>query len=130
MESTMGREYGQLTEGERNQIYALRQAKVCPGKIAVILGKDASTIGREIERNRGQRGYRPQQAQRKADERRHKPRTVKMTAAVIAYIEGRLREEHSPDQISQTMTEHLGVKVSPERIYQHIWDDKRRGGEL
>jgi IS30 family transposase len=130
MERTMGKKYSQLTEGERNQIYALRQAKVCPAEIAVILKRDASTIGREIERNHGQRGYRPQQAQHKADERRHKPRTVKMTADVIVYIEGRLRTEHSPDQISLTMMVQIGVKVSPERIYQHIWENKRQGGDL
>jgi len=126
----MGKKYSQLTEGERNQIHALLQVKVSRGKIAVILGRDASTIVREIQRNHGLRGYRPLQAQRKAHERRYKPRTVKMTADVVEYIEGRLREEHSPDQISLTMTEHLGVKVSHERIYQHIWEDKRQGGDL
>jgi len=75
----MGMLYSQLTEGERNQIYALLQEDVSQCRIAMILGRDSSTIGREIRRNRGQRGYRPKQAQRKAQERRKIPRSRKMT---------------------------------------------------
>ena len=43
----MGMLYSQLTEGERNQIYALLQEDVSLRRIAVILGKDTSTISRE-----------------------------------------------------------------------------------
>ncbi|MFH1007278.1 MAG: helix-turn-helix domain-containing protein, partial [Candidatus Latescibacterota bacterium] len=69
----MGMLYSQLTEGERNQIYALLHEEVSQRRIAKVLRRDCSTIGREIQRNRGQRGYRPGQAQRKAQERRRKP---------------------------------------------------------
>ena len=126
----MGMQYSQLTEGERNQIYALLQEDVSHGRIAMILVRDISTIGREIRRNRGQRGYRPGQAQRKAQERRYIPRSHKMTPEVIACIEEKLREEYSPEQISCTMQEYTGVRVSHERIYQHIWQDKKFGGDL
>ncbi len=126
----MGMQYSQLTEGERNQIYALLQEDVSHGRIAMILGRDISTIGREIRRNRGQRGYRPRQAQRKAHGRRHIPRSYKMTPEVIAWIEEKLREEYSPEQISCTMQEYAGIRVSHERIYQHLWQDKKHGGDL
>jgi len=53
-----------------------------------------------------------------------------MKAAVIVWIEEKLREEHSPEQISCTMWERVGVKISHERIYQHIWQDKTQGGDL
>ena len=96
-ESTMGMLYSQLTEGERNQIYALLQEDVSQCRIAMILGRDFSTIGREIRRNHGQRGYRPKQAQRKAQERRQTPRSFKMTPEVVTYIEEKLREEYSPE---------------------------------
>lgn len=130
MESTMGMLYSQLTEGERNQIYALLQEEVPRRRIAMILGRDASTISREIRRNRGKRGYRPIQAQRKALERRCLPRRIKMTADVVDFIEERLQEEYSPEQISCTMKERIGVRVSHERIYRHIWEDKKQGGNL
>jgi len=129
-ECTMGMLYNQLTEVERNQIYVLLQEDVSLSRIAEILGRDSSTIGREIRRNRGQRGYRPRQAHRKAQERRHIPRNFKMTPEVVAHIEEKLREEYSPEQISGTMQKHVGIRVSHERIYQHIWQDKKLGGDL
>ena len=39
-------------------------------EIAELMGRHRSTIYRELDRNAGQRGYRPQQAQRLADQRR------------------------------------------------------------
>ena len=129
-ESTMGMLYSQLTEVERNQIYVLLQEDTPNTRIAVILGKDASTIGREIRRNRGQRGYRPRQADKKAQERRKTPQSLKMTLEVIAHIEDKLRQEYSPEQISNTMQVSVGVRISHERIYQHIWQDKKKGGDL
>jgi len=126
----MGMLYSQLTEGERNQIYALKQVRESHRNIAKILIRDVSTIGREIQRNRGLRGYRPHQASLKAQERRRIPRYVKMTPEVVTYIEVKLREEYSPEQISGTMQGSVGIKVSHERIYQHIWQDKEHGGDL
>jgi len=126
----MGKLYSQLTEGERNQIYALKQADVSVSRIAEIISRDRSTVSREIKRNRGLRGYRPKQANKKAEERRKRPQNKKMIPEVIACIEERLREEYSPEQISYTMQERIGVRVSIERIYQHIWKDKKQGGEL
>lgn len=58
----MGVQYTQLTEGERNQIYALKQAKKSIRQIAEQLNRNPSTISREIARNQGLRSYRPKQA--------------------------------------------------------------------
>lgn len=126
----MGLQYTQLTEGERNQIYALMQAKKRIREIAELLQRSPSTISREIKRNHGLRGYRPKQAQRRAMERRQTPRTRKMTHRVKEHIERQLKQEWSPEQISATMENEIGVRISHERIYQHIWDDKQEGGAL
>ena len=41
-----------------------------------------------------------------------------------------MSEDYSPEQISER-AKIEGIKcVSPERVYQHIWEDKRQGGEL
>ena len=53
-----------------------------------------------------------------------------MTPEVVAYIEEKLREEFSPEQISCTIWGNVCVRVSHERIYQHIWRDKKHGGDL
>jgi len=126
----MGAAYTQLTEGERNQIYALRKGGHSQREIAKLMGRSPSTISRELQRNTGKRGYRPIQADRLALERRGKPRTQKMTPEIMAHIEKCLQKEWSPEQISGTMERILSVRISTERIYQHIWADKEAGGEL
>ena len=82
-------------------------------------------------RNRGQRGYRFKQAEAKAQSRqaiRSRPR--KLTAPLRRKIEAKLRQMRwSPEQISGWLFEQ-GIKLSHERIYQMIWQDKRDGGDL
>ena len=128
------REYSQLTDEDRIEIYAMKQAGKKQNIIATVLGVAASTISRELKRNVGLRGYRPKQAQQKALQRRLNARkAVKMTRDTIVYIESKLAEQHSPEQISQRMKldpKWYGPTVSHERIYQHIWRDKACGGLL
>jgi len=68
--------------------------------------------------------------ERERARRRQTPRSSKMTPEVVAYVEEKLREEFSPEQISCTMRGNVGVRVSHERIYQHIWWDKKHSGDL
>jgi len=128
------REYGQLTEEDRIEIYAMKQAGKEQNKIAAELGVHPSTISRELSRNTGLRGYRPKQAQQKTLHRRFTAcKAVKMTPETIDYIECKLLQEHSPEQIAERMKLDPGwhgPAVSHERIYQHIWQDKAQGGML
>jgi IS30 family transposase len=128
------REYRQLTEEDRIEIYAMKQAGKEQNKIAVKLGVHPSTISRELSRNTGLRSYRPKQAQQKTLHRRFTARkAVKMTPETIDYIESKLTEQHSPEQIAERMKldpDWHGLTVSHERIYQHIWQDKAQGGML
>jgi len=128
------REYRQLTEEDRIEIYAMKQAGKIQNEIALRLGVHPSTISRELARNTGMKSYRPKQAQQKALHRRFTARkAVKMTSETINYIECKLRQEHSPEQIAERMKldcKWSGPTVSHERIYQHIWHDKANGGLL
>ena len=128
------RQYRQLTEEDRIEIYAMKQAGKEQKDIAALLGVHPSTISRELSRNAGLRGYRPKQAQQKTLHRRFTARkAAKMTPETVGYIEGKLREEHSPEQIAERMKLDPGWQgptVSHERIYQHIWQDKAWGGVL
>ena len=128
------KEYRQLTEEGRIEIYAMKQAGKEQNKIAVRLGVHPSTISRELARNTGLRGYRPKQAQQKTLYRRFTARkAVKMTPETIDYIESKLREQHSPEQIAKRMKLDPGwhgPAVSHERIYRHIWQDKAHDGTL
>jgi len=126
----MGASYSQLTDEERIEIYALRKAKKSNRAIALLLGRDRRTIDRELARNTGGCGYRPQQAHAKAMARRQKPRHSKMTEEARKHIETKLREQWSPEQIAATMEADTGVRLSHERIYRLVWRDKDRGGAL
>ncbi len=130
----MSKSYHQLTEEERIEIYALRKEGKSILQISRALGRDRSTIHREIRRNSGQRNYRPKQAHRKAKQRQVlKRRAIKMTESTLAYIQEKLALQWSPDQISNAMRfdpEYTGQSVSHERIYLYIWEDKRTGGTL
>ena len=128
------REYRQLTEEDRIEIYAMKQAGKEQKMMAAKLRVHPSTISRELGRNTGLRGYRPNQAQQKALHRRLTARkAVKMMPETIGYIESKLKEQHSPEQIAERMKFDPGwhgPAVSHERIYQHIWQDKARSGTL
>jgi IS30 family transposase len=55
--------YTHLTQIERYQIYALKEAGQT--QTAKVLKRSESTISRELLRNTGGRGYRPKQAHKK-----------------------------------------------------------------
>ena len=128
------RQYRQLTEDDRIEIYAMKQAGKTSAPIALRLGVDRSTIYRELQRNSGHRGYRPKQAHQNAIQRRYLARkAIKMTPETIDYIEQKIKTEHAPEQVARRMKidpHWTGPTVSHERIYQHIWRDKREAGQL
>ena len=123
--------YKQLTEAQRYQIAALKEVRILNKDIAVIVGTSKSTITREFQRNTGKRGYRPKQAQNKASIRKKESaKAIKMTVETIALIEKQIRFDLSPEQVSGWLKKAHGIRVSHERIYQHIWADKRDSGHL
>ncbi len=125
------KKYSQLTEGQRYQIEVLKQAGKIQKDIATLIGVSAGTISRELKRNTGQRGYRPRQAQIKTFNRRKEAtKPHKMTAEVIHLIETKVQLDCSPEQVSGWLKLKQYTPISHERIYQHIWSDKRQGGEL
>ena len=122
--------YTQLTEVERYQIKALLKAGYTQKKIAIELGRDPSTIGREIKRNSGLRGYRPQQAQNLAQNRKQLHSHCLITDHTWGHVEKLLREDLSPEQVCGWLKKKGLQSVSPEWIYQYILIDKKAGGDL
>jgi IS30 family transposase len=98
-------------------------------EIAETIGKHKSTISREVRRNRGQRGYRPKQAQQMSLDRRKKAKP-RIQESTWALIESKLQEDWSPEQIADWLKRNTDIQVSHERIYQYILADKRTGGRL
>ena len=124
------RSYTQLTQEQRYQISALLQTEQTQSAIAEVLGVHKATISREVRRNHGQRGYRPQQAHRWALQRRQVKAHPRIAPPTWGAIDARLQEDWSPEQISGWLKQEQADSVSPEWIYQHILQDKATGGTL
>ena len=115
--------YTHITEAERYQIYALKKTGISQSKIALQLNRNPSTISRELRRNKGMKGYRPKQAQLKAVTR-NAMNAYKIPDETWQLVKVKLHEEWSPEQIGQY------VSISHEAIYQWVYRDKAKGGDL
>lgn len=124
------RHYTQLTEHQRYQIYALKKAGHTQTEIATLIGVHKSTISRELRRNRGLKGYRPRQAQLFKQARRDACYQPRLPTALWKRVEVWLRDEWSPEQISDWLHKREGIALSHEWIYQYIYQDKTNGGKL
>jgi IS30 family transposase len=123
--------YTHLTQDERYQIAILSKAGHDRSGIAQLVDRHKSTIGREMRRNRGERGYRPKQAHAFYQARllacENSPR---IAAESWAMVDTKLAETWSPEQISGYFKVNRQPAVSHEAIYQRIYADKRAGGTL
>ncbi|WP_323030737.1 IS30 family transposase [Brachymonas denitrificans] len=117
--------YQHLSREERYQIFSLTKAQHSISEIARLLGRHRSTISRELRRGRGRRGYRAEQACRKADERSCNSRNARrIDASTWADVAFYLGLQWSPEQIADKLA------VSHESVYLHIYANKAAGGEL
>jgi IS30 family transposase len=123
--------YTHLTQEERYQIHDLQHQGLSLVEIAQQLDRHASTIGRELRRNAGQRGYRPAQAHEKASSRQTSRRNARQfSSAQWEHVAKYLRLTLSPEQVSGRLRSENTLSISHESIYGHIYQDKRRGGDL
>ena len=116
------KKYHQLTEHQRYQLAALKKEGHAQNTIAAHLEVHPSTISRELYRNRGQRGYRPRQAQQKSQQRRHDAdKAFKRTPQMLTQIEEKLCQQWSPEQISGWLGRTGGPSLSHESVsYTHL----------
>jgi IS30 family transposase len=113
---------------EREEIAVGVAAGMSPAAIARQLGRDRSTIGRELARNAGQRrGYRAGSAQQQADARARRPKVAKLVARLELRdrVQAALTARWSPQQISASLRgdypDRPEMWVSHETIYQSIY---------
>jgi IS30 family transposase len=121
-----------LSPAEREEIGLGVAAGVPVRVIAAGLGRAPSTVSREIARNGGggpgrAARYRPLLAQARAEARAARPRPAKLAVngELRAFVQGKLEENWSPEQISVALRREFPddaeMRVSHETIYQSIY---------
>ncbi|MDI3330247.1 MAG: IS30 family transposase [Micrococcus sp.] len=123
-----------LDEAERVRIADLYREDTPIPDIARVLGRDRTTIWRELTRNRSEDGaYRPYSADRVATARRARPKDRKLTpdSRLRTYVQAKLELRWSPAQISNRLVidhpDEAGMRVCPETIYQQLYLQARGG---
>ena len=125
--------YRQLTHGERYAMANMFQAGYSCREIGRVLGRSASTICRERQRNATKHdgAYRPDKAQQYAMARRRRTRKgSQFTRRQWSQVERLLRRKWSPQQIVGRRRARGERTMSKETIYRHVWRERRTGGQL
>ncbi len=118
--------YKQLNQKEREKIYQLKKKGLTNNDIARKLGRDKSTIGRELRRNQHLKfkQYLPDTAERKAEKRKAKGRKVRYVIkqpALKRKIIRLLSKGWSPDLIAGRSNRINEPYLNQESIYQFIY---------
>lgn len=124
-----------LTHDDRIRLASLKRAGLKLTQIANELGKNKSTISRELSRNvtPNKSGYNVKIAQENTDQRRllanQHFRKIKGNKKTKNYIKRKLKRTWSPEQIAGRLKRENNNQtvVCTETIYQYIYDE---GGKL
>jgi IS30 family transposase len=127
----MKKTYKHLSLREREKLYGWKKAGLSLRETARRLGRDVSTLSRELKRNAPplRTGYYlPARAQVRALKRSIKSRTrARLKSPEIrGYVRRKLRQDLSPEQIAGRLkSDKPGLDISHEAIYQFIYAEAR-----
>ena len=122
-----------LSFDEREEIMRLDAAGTGVRAIARELGRDPSTISRELRRGQGYRGYKASVAQARADQGRRGPRGAKLATNLRLRheVQTRLKRHDSPEQIAGRLKvdfpDEPEMWLVTETIYQSLYVQSRGG---
>lgn len=123
----MGKHYRHLTVRQRERLARLCHEGYSLAEIAKALGRNKSTISRELGRNGSpeRRHYMPCRAQARSEERRsrasRRPRIP--DERIRVYLREKLELGWSPEIIAGRLSlDHPRLHVSHEAIYQYLYD--------
>lgn len=127
--------YTQMRQKDRDRIFLLKKKGITNSEIARKLGRDKSTIGRELCRNTHHKlhQYLPDTAERKADKRKErgrKERYVEKIPTLKKKIIHLLEMGWSPDLIAGRLKRKKQPYLNQESIYQFIYSLEGRKQNL
>jgi transposase, IS30 family len=120
-----------LTSAEREEISRGLAAGDSMRAIAARLGRAASTVSREVERNGGRGSYRAAKAEERSWERARRPKRCLLSVndRLRDLVAQKLQEDWSPEQISGWLKRHYpddeAMRVSHETIYRTLFVEAR-----
>ena len=126
--------YSHLSLEEREQIATLRAEGLSLRAIGKQLGRNASTLSRELERNAlPSGGYRPVHAEGSYLLRRQRQAILERDQKLQSFVHQRLLEGWTPEQIAGWLErgEERGLRgLGTETIYSFIYRPSQREGKL
>jgi len=137
--------YTHLSYEERFVIEKLWAGGSAIRSIANYLGRSPNTISREIQKNMVKGTYTATKAEAKVQARRWRAKSqclkVAMDSFLVTFVETKLKEKWSPNQISGYLAIELGITCSAKAIYKFVesrglerylfwkWNKKKSGGK-
>lgn len=121
----------QITDDQRNQIYALKKAGHKQKEIAKLLHKSPSAISRELQRNLTKQGvYLPRNARIKKKTRRVQAnarfKKIENNDSLKRYVTCKLKQYWSPEQIAGRWNrEHISDKIGKDTIYKFVYEQRQ-----
>ncbi len=107
--------YTHLSRSERVVIANMSERGRSRREVARALGRSAATISRELRRNRKPKdSYDPFLANWQATERRRwsRPKSKRGNAPLMRYVEERLHDRWSPEQIAGRLRHHVAPRTA------------------
>lgn len=126
-------EYTHLSYQERAIINKGLLSRLGPRAIAASIGRPASTVSRELQRNGGAVSYHPELAERNANERQQTRTGIIKIAKypdLQAYIREKLKMKWSPRVIAAKWNQTNAITTSGEAIYQWIYSNDTKQEKL
>jgi IS30 family transposase len=121
--------YHHLSKEERDQIAIWHAQALSLTEIGRRLGRDKSTISRELRRNADKKeGYKAIKAQEKSVQRWQKShqRMRLKSKQIQEYVISKIKQGWTPEIISGRLSvEYPGLKTNHESIYQFIYSERR-----
>jgi len=123
-----------LSLDDRVEIRLALEAGRTYREIGAVIGRNCSTVCREVNANGGRASYRPTSAHRGARDRARRPKPTKLSCNELLrdHVARDLEKLWSPQQIARRLREEFGddesMQVSHETIYKSLYVQGR--GEL
>jgi IS30 family transposase len=124
------KKYTQLSLTEREKVSILKAQNKSIRQIAEELGRDPSTISRELRRNapavhKGYYlGHKAHERVKNRQSQAHKRKLLK-NDVIVQYVEQKLQIGWSPEQIAGRISkDHPALSISYEAVYQYIYKER------